>query len=113
MAILHLDRVQEYHPAKSCSDWKVNNRNAAELESANAVHKAALAALKEELSAVLREKSDLLKQLSQMTTKVQSMEEFKIKMCRLLVPFVKTSSNQNHTDSYKHKSNTCPLKLHG
>jgi len=50
----------------------VNNKNTAELESANAMHKAAVDALKEQLADVLREKSDLLQQLSQLTLKVSN-----------------------------------------
>jgi E3 ubiquitin-protein ligase BRE1 len=49
---------------------QINHRNSAEIESANAVHRAALAAVKEECASLLREKSSLLQQLSQMTIKV-------------------------------------------
>jgi hypothetical protein len=50
---------------------QINNRNTAELENANAVHRAALATVKEECASLLREKSSLLQQLSQLTVKVQ------------------------------------------
>jgi hypothetical protein len=49
---------------------QINNRNTAELENANAVHRAALASVKEECASLLREKSSLLQQLSQLTVKV-------------------------------------------
>ena len=71
MAILPLDLAHEYEFLFYCRlICQVTNRNNAELESANAIHRAALAALKEECAAVLREKSDLLQQLSQMAAKV-------------------------------------------
>jgi len=49
----------------------VNNRNVVELEAANAIHRAAIASLKEECASVLQQKTDLLQQLSQMSTKVR------------------------------------------
>ncbi len=50
---------------------QVNNTNSAELENANAINRAALAAVKEECATLLREKSSLLQQLSQITLKVR------------------------------------------
>jgi E3 ubiquitin-protein ligase BRE1 len=52
---------------------QITNRNNAELESANAINRAALAAVKEECASLLREKSSLLQQLSQITMKVRLM----------------------------------------
>ena len=62
--------VQENGKAPSRPNSRVANRNTAELENANAMHRAALASVKEECASLLREKSSLLQQLSQLTVKV-------------------------------------------